>query len=374
MEYPSPEKPLNGLLNGIAQQLDITNEEAAAATALYDALGEWLVEHGPGAPDVYPQGSFRLGTVVRPPVLQEEYDIDLVFWREIQKTSTTQAELRETAGELLRSFCASAGLEAPEELGRCWRIRSSDGSFHIDILPVIPDDDHASETAVLLSDRDLREWQYSNPIEYADWFYEAMGPLFEDRHIELASAMNWSVEEVPRWFVRTPLQRTVQLMKRHRDLFFLGRDDAPVSILITTLAAMAYEGQASVETALSAVLNGMADAVEAREGEWWVPNPTHEGENFADKWNSHLGRREAFLEWLDQLQQMVAGPAVGDGIHGLTRTLGSHFGPQVVRAAATEFGTAIAGGAAGALRVGGLGAVGTAGSGPTNKPHTFHGP
>jgi len=39
---------------------------------------------------IYPQGSFRLGTVVRPDTRTGEYDIDLVCWLLIAKETVTQ--------------------------------------------------------------------------------------------------------------------------------------------------------------------------------------------------------------------------------------------------------------------------------------------
>ena len=49
------------------------------------------------------------------------------------------------------------------------------------------------------------------------------------------------VEEVPQWRVKTTLQRTVQALKRHRDIYFQHRvEHRPTSIIITTLAAQCY--------------------------------------------------------------------------------------------------------------------------------------
>ena len=42
-------------------------------------------------------------------------------------------------------------------------------------------------------------------------------------------------------FAKGVLQRAVQIYKRHRDIFFEGKENAPISIIITTLAAHAFE-------------------------------------------------------------------------------------------------------------------------------------
>ena len=67
--------------------------------------------------------------------------------------------------------------------------------------------------------------------------------------------------------------------------FATDPDNRPPSILITTLAARAYRGEVDLFTATRNALAGMGDFIENRQGRWWVPNPAHEEENFADKWN-----------------------------------------------------------------------------------------
>lgn len=55
-------------------------------------------------------------------------------------------------------------------------------------------------------------------------------------------------EDIPDALVRTPLQRAIQIMKRHRDMRFNGHrdeDHKPISMIITTLAAKLYEGHAN---------------------------------------------------------------------------------------------------------------------------------
>ena len=54
------------LLGATVEELDISPLQYELAVRRYSDLGQWLVALGIGDPDVYPQGSFRLGTVVRP--------------------------------------------------------------------------------------------------------------------------------------------------------------------------------------------------------------------------------------------------------------------------------------------------------------------
>lgn len=330
----------SSLFRDYARLLDITRAEQRAAIAQYTDLGNWLVDHVPGSSDVnvYPQGSFRLGTVVRPSDEGADFDLDLVLWRDLSKASITQAELKAHAGDLVTQYCDERGFREPIELGRCWRLEFFDDGFHMDVLPVIPEVE--TETGVLLTDRDLRYWLYSNPIGYADWFKERTNRnLFLERRIALAERLGRNVEDVPEHWVRTPLQRVVQLLKRSRDEFFSNSyQDGPPSILITTLAARAYQSQRDLEAALLETVEQMPSFIERRGEEWWVPNPAHENENFADKWNSDESRREAFFSWITALRTSLEDATSAASFTEAATILEPLLGPVSQEAARTATG------------------------------------
>jgi len=80
--------------------------------------------------------------------------------------------------------------------------------------------------------------------------------------------------------------------------FEVDDERRPFSIIITTLAARAYTGHTDIADALIAIINEMPRYIDNRNGKWWVENPAHPEENFADKWNEKADRRVAFLTWL----------------------------------------------------------------------------
>ena len=190
---------ISRLLDATVEELDISPQQYELAVHRYTDLGQWLVDQGFGDSDVYPQGSFRLGTVLRP-IADGDFDIDLVFLRFLAKESITQDELRAQAGQLLRAYIAARGAgngsPALKKRGRCWELIYLGDRFHMDVLPVIPDPD-GDDTAVLLSDRDLFFWQHSNPIGYANWFWNSMGATVGVSRAQLAEALNRAVEDVP---------------------------------------------------------------------------------------------------------------------------------------------------------------------------------
>ncbi|MCU1305051.1 MAG: hypothetical protein JWQ87_5335 [Candidatus Sulfotelmatobacter sp.] len=292
---------ISTLLESIAEELDISPELHQEAVLRYEDVGDWLgAPESPlerYAPEIYPQGSFRLGTVVRPMKDDGEFDIDLVCRISREKDQTTQDGLKQLVGDRLKS--RGDLNKALKESRRCWRL-NFESDFHMDVLPCLPNPPRLPN-GLLLTDKDLLRWQKSNPIDYASWFYGRMQIAFDLKRQHLAESLSASVQDVPEWQVRTPLQRVIQVLKRHRDLYFDVDDpNTPTSIIITTLAARAYQNQLDVQEALHAILSNMADYISYQNGRWVIMNPVEPDENFADKWNEKPARREAFIQWLER--------------------------------------------------------------------------
>ncbi len=59
-----------------------------------------------------------------------------------------------------------------EERKRCWTLFYR-AAFHLDVLPAIPNPE-TLPSGILLTDKTLSHWQYSNPTAYASWFKACM--------------------------------------------------------------------------------------------------------------------------------------------------------------------------------------------------------
>lgn len=299
---------LASILRTIGETLDISDHAYEDATLKYEDVGEHLASDDSDLrqykPQIYHQGSFRLGTVVQPYARGDEYDIDLVCQLEIDKEGITQKDLKDRVGRRLRARADLA--QIIEGSRRCWILdypaESGMPRFHMDVLPSIPNPERRP-TGILLTDTELTRWQKSNPIAYADWFRKRMDVVFRARRFALAESLKAAVEEVPDWRVKTPLQMSIQILKRHRDIYFQKNPEVrPVSIVLTTLAASAYENQEDIYDALISITQRMPSFIEYRSGKWWVQNPVDPDENFADKWNEYPERREAFIRWLKKVE------------------------------------------------------------------------
>ncbi|MGH3927138.1 MAG: hypothetical protein ACRDTT_30440, partial [Pseudonocardiaceae bacterium] len=269
---------------------------------------------------------------------------------------------------------APDGPKTCEPRRRCWTLSYPDYGFHLDVLPTIPDVEQPP-TGILLTDVHLRLWQHSDPIRYASWFRTRSEELLI-KLSEVAAKRHVNVADVPEWHVRSTLQRLVQVLKWHCMLRFADdRDNRPPSILITTLAARAYGGEQDLFTSTQNAVSRMPEFIENRHGTWWVPNPAHEEENFADKWNEYPARRIKFFDWLhgittvlDDLAQMN-----GKGLDAIAAHMSENFAAGPIRQSVERYGRHLRDQReTGALRMGSTGLI--TGTGGIKVPnHTFHG-
>jgi hypothetical protein len=323
------------IIDSMIKLLDIPDSAYEKARKRYDDLGEWFDRDESAVsannPHIFPQGSFRLGTAIRPIDESEEYDLDLACKLRdgIGKDTHTQESLKKLIREELELYRNARGIKSPlEPKHRCWRLEYQDDlSFHMDIVPCIPADENrrkaifesirrtgldefvagaASQTTVAITDDRHKgfksicdDWNISNPEGYAKWFEYRMNP----QQTRILLEKKAQVDEVPLYKKKTPLQRVIQILKRHRDNWSKDNQDSkPISIIITTLAASAYNGETDVVAALGNVLEKMGGLVSPSRPR--VPNPVDPEEDFADRWYRqdclHLRLEEHFNAWLLQ--------------------------------------------------------------------------
>ena len=322
------------VIDNMIKLLELPDSAYDKARKRYEDLGDWFDRDESAVsgnnPHIFPQGSFRLGTAIRPLDESEEYDLDLACKLRdgITKDSHTQETLKKLIGIELEAYRKARGIKNElEPKHRCWRLEYQDDlSFHMDIVPCIPADEKrrksilesirktgldeyvagsASQTTISITD-DRHEgykhicddWNISNPEGYAKWFEYRMNP--QQTRILLEKAQ---VDDVPLFKKKTPLQRVIQILKRHRDNWSKDNPDSkPISIIITTLAARAYNGETDIVAALGNVLEKMGGLVNPARPR--VPNPVDPEEDFADRWYRqdclHLRLEEHFNAWLLQ--------------------------------------------------------------------------
>jgi hypothetical protein len=329
------------IIKEVAESIDIPDSAYEKAELRYKSLADWFGREEALCyrfnPHIYPQGSFRLGTVVRPIDENGEYDLDMGCRLRVGVTKRThsQLDLKSLVNADLEKYRQASGIkEKCEERHRCWRLKYADTlKFHLDVVPSIPDTIenrrwfHAmlvqsglpsvlAETITnhtgAITDNRLwnyrtidEHWRLSNSEGLALWFEERMNlakPLVEQRVIRAKAA---KIDKLPIYKWKSPLQYCVQLLKRHRDMMFADDpEEKPASIIITTLSGRAYKGEVEIAEALNTILSGMRGLVNTTIPR--VPNPVNPAEDFADKWHSsvpQMSQLEAnFWRWLRAAQ------------------------------------------------------------------------
>jgi len=322
----------------ILGSLDVPDTAYILAEKRYTDLGKWLCNRGKAAsasynPHIYPQGSFRLGTVTKP-WKHEEFDLDLacIMQDSLSKKQISQKKLKSVVGHDLDEYRKERGIqEQPEPKHRCWRLTYQDDlPFHLDIVPGLPEDDDrknlfyenmikAGTAEVLAQDvvehliaitddqhPDFKKislnWHISNQEGYAIWFKSRMRLAKELLEARAEFEKVASVDDLPIYKWKNPLQHSVQILKRHRDVMFENNsDEKPISIIITTLAARAYRGESDIESALRTIINTMSSYI--NDTGYRVPNPVNSKEDFADKWPTNSNLEMNFRSWLAQVKK-----------------------------------------------------------------------
>ena len=303
------EEKLNMIFDNLADGLNITQTMMKKAETAYNSLGnyirsineEWDV-------NVYPQGSFQLGTVIKPVNNEEQYDVDLVV---LVKDPHYNAEtLRREVLQVLESYGRYKG--KIENKKPCIRIQYADSAqFHMDIASA-QESEVSNDTSINIARFDGNEsyfYEISNPKGYIEWFKKTM--QFEELQKcqrVLYEKCQTEVEELELSKMRTPLQKAIQILKRHRDIFFANRadaDDRPSSIIITTLCAMVYEdllGKYEKDNIYLTVMNMLKNfsiyLKKNEDGEYYLENPSNPKENFLKKWCDNPKLVTAFEQWI----------------------------------------------------------------------------
>lgn len=247
-----------------------------------------------GLIEIYEQGSVSLGTTIRP--LDDDFDLDLVLQLNACYEGYSAKSLLD---ELVRVFRNSPTYKDKLEVkNRCVRINYA-GDFHMDILPAMKRDNNSQSTAIMVPDRELKDWTPSNPKGFTNWF------LTRAKRVQLTEDYQASLNTTE-LLDEKPLKDTVKLLKIYRDEYYVGKkEDYKVpSIILTTLAGMAYRRSSTI----TGTLDGFLSYLNSRLDEdkiLIIPNPVDSNESFSERWESDEEIYNKFLSFKDDLISKV---------------------------------------------------------------------
>lgn len=291
----------------IAAEIEISEAQADKAKESYEEVGKFLNNNIKQYDvKIFPQGSFRLGTVIKPISDKDEYDIDLVAT--IDNKFTSAKELKNIVGDVLKG--SDRYSEKIEEEKRCWTIEYAESAnYHMDILPTMRSDTYFRNKELIMTHKEDEnsnyEFRQTNPEAYYDWFVKRMEEEKKKLTEEYAIRNKMEIVEVPEYKIKTTLQIAIELLKRYRDIKFKETPDIkPISIILTTLMARIYTGKENVYELIEKFSKEYIIYLEKDEnGNVLIKNPVNENENFADKWPNNPERKEAFFRFINELKE-----------------------------------------------------------------------
>lgn len=360
------------ILEELGKSLDISETQFNIAVQSYNAVANQLSKEGSllerYKPEIRPQGSFLLGTMIKPVNEDDDLDIDLVCELHGKNPYWTQKHLKDNVGAQLKENELYKSKVKLKNGRRCWTLYYRESSndpndrYHLDVLPSIIDSNYTrflSESfsnisdidniAIRITDKERKDyetetnhlvWLKSNPMGYGKWFYH-------QAEVPMGKRMLFSeaIQPVPKYREeKLPLQRVVQILKRHRDMMFNGDEHKPISIIITTLASRAYNKETDIIDALVNVVNSMEDFIgekyspEHRRYIKWIANPVNEEENFADKWPDNPQKQINFYNWMEQVKADINNMTEKRGLQLIQESMVNPFGEKVVAKAFSNYG------------------------------------
>lgn len=291
----------------IAAEIEISPTEADKAKESYEAVGKFLNNNIKQYDiRVFPQGSFRLGTVIKPISDKDEYDIDLVAT--IDNKFTSAKELKNIVGDVLKA--SDRYSKKIEEGKRCWTIEYAESAnYHMDILPTMRSNTYSDTKELIMTHKEDENSEYefkqTNPEAYYDWFLKRMEEEKKKLTEDYAIRNKLEIVDVPEYKIKTTLQIAIEILKRYRDIKFQEMPDIKsISIILTTLMAKIYTGKENVYELIEKFSKEYPMYLEKdANGDILIKNPVNESENFADKWPKYPERKVAFFQFMNELKE-----------------------------------------------------------------------
>lgn len=319
---------------------------------------------------MYAQGSFRLKTTVKP-LNNDEYDLDFV----VEIPENVKMTPQQLYNELYR-ILSQDGVhnEMLEKKSRCVRIVYAN-DFHMDIMP---GQSVGQGTEIIVPDRELKTWyHHSNPIGYAEWF-EKQARTHIINELALCNKFQKNAEPIDNQEITErlePLRKSVQLIKRYRDIYCGVNKKEPVrSIVICTLMGHISSSYSDTLTIISDFCRYVNSQINMSQGKpFIVKNPVVD-EILTEKWIEKIQNYQDFVDMMNALTDDVKELQALRLNVDITKKLKKMFGENITNEAVKKIAERLsAERKAGTLTVASSGLLNTKAIGVAVKTNTFYG-
>lgn len=302
--YDDNNNKINKYLNEIGDSLTIKKEDAEFVEKTYNQISKLLAKQKEFQDenisiDIYSQGSYRLGTIIKP-IGKEEFDLDFVFL--VKSSKLTPKKIYDILFETLRKEFQ----EKVEGKKRCVQLKVN-SKFHIDIIPAIPLDENPNHSIIKIPDKqNLSNWQIipSNPKGYVKWFLDSGA----NKRYDESFSDEVKIEPLPTISEHENLpvlKKLLRIVKRHRDVTYYNNPaKKPISIILTTLFGKYIENDLSGSGTIQQwdqILKRIKKEIDkASPNHIQVENPSYKKENFSDKWKKDTSLYQEFKNYIEQ--------------------------------------------------------------------------
>lgn len=277
-----------------------------------------------------------IGTTIRPyrDGKDHDYDLDVLAILKRKKEDTDAKSVKNDIGDCIKeSGIYSEKLEKEDR--NCWTLKYAkvaDGiGFSLDVVPSVDEDTSIkndiinsgvsysnAEKTVAITNKNLSvyDWLTSNPIGFGDWFLE-----ISNRHLSIDMKSEQynnlpydirmvfeSVEKIPIYYYRSNLQKAVQFIKRHRDIYYDRSNlsgDKPSSILISALVADSIKNKwnLSISDIVNAFIVGFSNRSISIMQNGKILNPVDLRENLIERYTDN--RMSNMSKWVSALNDFM---------------------------------------------------------------------
>ena len=295
-------------------------------------------------------------TVVRPSTKDPDaaYDLDFVCQLKNNRDGLTAEELWKKVEYILTTSNLYGGKLTIYD--KCFTVKYAELEgigFSIDIVPAVDENDENKnqlrlksnnpnliDTAIAIPKHCEKSysWITNNPRGYRTWFEDINKPFndfsrmqYRGMLLQENKSLYASVEEIPEGLERSAIQRVIQILKYHRDVYYSkfknGDDIKPISAIINTIvthiSSSALTTNISAFDLLDYVLSEFAtyaehqflteakfaeqyhdkNVIDRKNGKWIIENPANPEDNLADKWNQNPDIPNYFFRWAKIMQK-----------------------------------------------------------------------
>lgn len=301
---------LDDILKRITESLQLNQSRRKLVEERYNAVSSFIEESNGifQNAEIYSQGSYRLGTTVKPRQ-GEEYDLDFVVQINKDWNKMSFSQVYNEFKELMKSNGNWENLV--KEKSRCVRLDYAD-EFHMDIIPTCTESIYNNQNRIMVPDKKEHSWVISNPEGYAKWFeskYIAQKSIYLHNYyegMEIRAAQDLPKDDPNH--LKQPLQHAVQIIKRYRDIYFEGKEElAPSSIVLTTLVGELYRNENTIYETLNRVIERFELAIEEKKSmfqQFHISNPVLPEEIFTKEWDDKPKLFIAFVDFIQALREL----------------------------------------------------------------------